>query len=251
MLFKERVAVVTGSGRGLGKAIAKRFVEEGVKVIINDIDQGPAEEALKEIEAIGGSGCAALQVGDISKKDEAYAIVNAAVEKFGKIDILVNNAGMWRDAMFHKMSEDLFDLVVKINLYGTFYCTQAAYLHMKEKKYGRIVNFTSQAGIAGNVGQANYCAAKSGVIGLTKSNAKEFARSAITVNVVAPTATGTRALEGLPTEHEKAFVRMLPLGRWGTVEEIAAGVAFLSSDEAGYITGQLLGIDGGFSIGKP
>ncbi|RJQ25005.1 MAG: 3-oxoacyl-ACP reductase FabG [Peptococcaceae bacterium] len=246
--LKDKVAVVTGSGRGIGKAIASRFLDEGTKVVLNDVDAEPLEQTLRELK---NKGDATAKVADVSKKDQAEALIETAVKQFGKIDILVNCAGLWRDSMVHKMTEDTWDFVIKVNLYGTFFCSQAAYKHMKEANRGRIINFTSQAGIGGNVGQANYSAAKAGIIGLTKSNAKEFGRFNITVNTISPFAGGTRAQEGLPEDFVKIFLKQLAIQRWGEPGEIAGAVLFLASDEAAFITGQTLSVDGGFSIGKP
>jgi len=243
--LENKVAVVTGSGRGIGRAIAIRFAQEGAKVIVNDIDKDVAEEVVKEIKNKGGQAGAA--VGSVAKREEAQKIIKAAVDNFGRIDILVNNAGIIRDAMLLRMTEEQWDEVIDCHLKGTFNCTQAAANYMKDQKSGKIVNITSWAGLYGNIGQANYCAAKAGIIGLTKSNAKELARYNINVNIIAPAAM-TRMVESIPEQIRNQMVQMVPLRRFAEPEEMAPAIVFLASEGANYITGQVLCVDGGMSM---
>lgn len=240
-----KVAVITGSGRGIGRALALRFAAEGAKVVVNDVDKDVAEEVAGEIKKAGGQ--AACAVESVSTKESANRIIQTAIDNFGRIDILVNNAGIIRDAMLHNMTEEQWDAVVDCHLKGTFFCTQAAVIHMRAQKSGKIVNVTSYAGLSGNIGQANYCAAKAGIIGLTKSNAKELARHNINVNALAPAAF-TRMVASIPDKIREEMVKAVPLGRFAQPEEMAPAVVFLASDEASYITGQILSVDGGMSI---
>ncbi len=245
MRLKDKVAVITGSGRGIGRAIAIAMAKEGAKVVVNDIDEEPAKEVVETIKKNGGE--AVYSINSVFPLSSAEAIIKTAIDNFGRIDILVNNAGVIRDAMVHKMTEEDFDLVINTHVKGTFCCTKAAYTYMREQKSGRIINVTSYAGLRGNIGQANYCAAKAAIIGLTKSNAKEFGRYNITVNAISPNAK-TRMVESIPPEVLKGFEKQIPLGRFGEPEEMAPMVIFLASDEAGYITGQIIAVDGGFSV---
>jgi len=257
MRLKDKVAVVTGSGRGLGRAIALAFAREGASIVVNDIDVEPAQEVTKEIEKLGGK--AVYIVSDLRVKAEAERTIQAAIDNFGKLDILVNNAGITRDLPMYKMSEQDWDDVLNICLKAAFFCTQAAANQMtqlakkekeagKEPKARKIINLTSGSGIRGNPGQANYSSAKAGLIGLTKSNAKELARYNILVNAIAPSAWTRMTLE-MSEEWKKAYVAKIPLGRVGDPEKDIAPVAvFLASADSDYITGQVIVASGGLDM---
>ncbi|MBU0520272.1 beta-ketoacyl-ACP reductase [bacterium] len=239
----DRVAWITGAASGIGAATAKRFAAEGAKLALTDINP----EALDAIAAeIGGD--VFTMTGDVSKKDDTVAAGRAIEEHFGKIDVLICNAGINRDTFAMKMSEDKWDLVLNINLKGTFLCCQAAFPAMMRNKFGRIVT-TASVGALGNPGQANYSASKAGVIGLTKTLAIEWARYNITANCVAPGATMTPMLAGVPDKVKDEMLKGIPLGRFGTPEDIAAAHLFFCSPDAGYVSGQVLFIDGGMTTG--
>ncbi len=242
--LNDQVAVVTGSSRGLGRAIAVKLASLGAKVVVNyRSHQEAAEETLRMIQEAGGEAIAVQ--ADVSKYDEAQRLVRSALERFGRLDILVNNAGTTRDALLIRMSEDDWDTVVDTNLKSVFSCCKAAQRQMMKQRYGRIVNITSVAGLAGNAGQTNYASAKAGMIGFTKSLAKEVGSRNITVNAVAPGFIPTDLSLLLPQELIDKGIEMTPLGRPGTADDIANAVAFLVSDEAKFITGQVLSVDGG------
>jgi NAD(P)-dependent dehydrogenase (short-subunit alcohol dehydrogenase family) len=245
MLLKEKVAVVTGAGRGIGRAIAIRLARAGACVVVNDIDEAAATEAVREIHQEGGQ--AATDTNPVGTFQSGEAIIQTALTRFGPVDILVNNAGILRDAMVHKMSEADWDLVIQVHLKGTFATTRAAYDVMRERRRGKIINVTSYSGLRGNIGQANYCAAKAGIIGLTKSNAKEFARYNIQVNAISPNAA-TRMVEAIPEAVRAKIIEAIPAGRFGKPEEITGLVCFLGSADSDYITGQVIPVDGGISI---
>ncbi len=248
MDFTDKVAVVTGSSRGIGRAIALRLAEGGARMVINyRSNEAAANDVVAQIEAAGGQAIAVQ--ADVSQPAEAEALMAAAKEAFGRIDILVNNAGTTRDTLIMRMSERDWDTVLDTNLKGTFNCIKAVSRQMMRQRYGRIVNITSIAGLVGNAGQANYASAKAGLIGLTKSVAKELGSRGITCNAVAPGLVPTDLTASLPKELVGLAVEHTPLGRTGTPEDMAAAAAFLASDEAGFITGQVLAVDGGLSMG--
>ncbi len=242
--LNDKVAVVTGSSRGLGRAIAVKLANLGAKVVVNyRSDQEAAEETLRMIGEAGGEAIA-IQA-DVSKYDEAQKLIRSALEHYGRLDILVNNAGTTRDTLLIRMSEEDWDIVVDTNLKSVFSCCKAAQRAMMKQRYGRIVNITSVAGLAGNAGQTNYASAKAGMIGFTKSLAKEVGSRNITVNAVAPGFVPTDLSLLLPQELIDKGIEMTPLGHAGTADDIANAVAFLVSDEAKFITGQVLSVDGG------
>lgn len=243
----DKVAVVTGASRGIGRAIAIELAARGASIIVNYNSNGvAAQEVVMAISNAGGQ--AAALPGDVAKVDDANALIKAAIEKWGKIDILVNNAGITRDMLIMMMSEESWDAVMDTNLKGTFNCSKAAVRHMMKARTGRIVNITSVSGQIGNAGQTNYSASKAGQIGFTKALAREVASRNITVNAVAAGYVDTEIWAGVPEEMREQFVKMIPLARKGTPEEIAYAVAFLTSDEAAYITGQVIAVDGGMAM---
>ena len=253
MNFTERVALVTGSSRGIGRAIALRLAAGGASIAVNYLsDEDAATEVVEQIKAmgqpVGTTGAIAVQ-GDVSQVAEAQALVDATREAFGRVDILVNNAGTTRDTLLMRMSEEDWDIVIDTNLKGTFNCIKAVSRQMMRQRYGRIVNITSVAALGGNAGQANYASAKAGIIGLTKTVAKELGSRGITCNAVAPGLVPTDLTASLPQDLVQLAVARTPLGRTGSVEDMAAAVAFLASDEASFISGAVLRVDGGIVIG--
>ena len=244
MLLDGKTALVTGASRGIGRAIALRLAAEGASVAINYAgNTAKAEETKAAIEAAGGK--AALFQADVSDSAQVEQMVAAVTEMFGTIDILVNNAGITRDGLLMRMKEEDFDVVLDTNLKGIFHVTKAVSKLMMKKRAGRIVNMASVVGIMGNAGQTNYAAAKAGVIGFTKSAAREFAARGITVNAVAPGFIATDMTAAMPEKAKEATLAAIPLRRMGEPEDVANAVAFLVSDQASYITGQVVKVDGG------
>ncbi|MGN4126235.1 3-oxoacyl-[acyl-carrier-protein] reductase [Lysinibacillus sphaericus] len=239
-----KVAVVTGASRGIGRAIALKLAEEGAKIVVNySGSQAKAEEVVTFIQANGGEAIAVQ--ASVSKSEEVTALMDAAVKTFGSLDILVNNAGITRDNLLMRMKEDEWDDVLDTNLKGVFLCTKAVTRQMMKQRTGRIINISSIVGVAGNAGQANYVAAKAGVIGLTKTTAKELASRNILVNAIAPGFIETEMTDQLPEELKQGMLTQIPLAKLGRPEDIAKAVVFLASDDANYMTGQTLHIDGG------
>lgn len=247
MNLNNKVALVTGASRGIGRAIAIEMAKRGAKVAINfNRSSNAAEEVQKAIESINGK--AAIFQADISSFEQAGRLVKDTIKHFGNLDILVNNAGITRDTLIMMMSEEDWDVVQATNIKGTFNCSKAAIRHMMRKRYGRIINITSVAGQMGNAGQTNYSASKAAQIGFTKALAREVAARNITVNGIAAGYIETEIWDTVPEDAKSAVINMIPLGRKGDTEEIAYAAAFLASDEASYITGQILAVDGGMAM---
>ncbi|TMD51542.1 MAG: 3-oxoacyl-[acyl-carrier-protein] reductase [Chloroflexi bacterium] len=245
MSLEGRTALITGGGRGIGRATAIRLAREGARIAINYKGNAEAAEEAKRLVEKGG-GKAALIQGDVSVDDQAENVVKAALAfGEGRLDILVNNAGITRDNLLVRMSAEDWDAVVDLNLRGAFLVTKAAMRPMMKQRSGRIVNVSSVAGVAGNAGQANYASAKAGLIGFTKTVAREMAVRNITCNAVAPGFVPTDLTKALLKQMEETILKQIPLGRFGTVEDVANAIAFLASDEASYITGQVIVVDGG------
>jgi NAD(P)-dependent dehydrogenase (short-subunit alcohol dehydrogenase family) len=242
MRLKEKVAIVTGAARGIGEAMVLRFVAEGAKVTLCDIDEHTLKEVASKVNDMNGK--CFMAVGDISQKAFVESVVADTVKNLGDLDILVNNAAITRDAILHKMTEEQWDQVIDVNLKGSFNCLQAAAIYMRQQGKGTIINVSSTSRF-GNPGQLNYATSKGGVVGMTRTAAKELCRKNVTCNCISPGTIWTDMLKAVPPEAQEALKSGIPLGRFGDPMEVANLALFLASDEASYITGQTINCDGG------
>lgn len=242
----QKVAVVTGASRGIGKAVALGLASQGTAVVAVGTTQAALDELVQEITAAGGKALAVA--ANVAVAADVDRIMDAAMESFGRVDILVNNAGITRDGLLMRMKEEDWDAVMDVNLKGAFLCTRAVFKIMSKQRSGRIINISSVVGEMGNPGQANYCASKAGLIGLTKSNAREMAKRNITVNAIAPGFITTDMTDALPEKAREELKTQIPLERLGEVSDIAHAVLFLASEQSGYITGHVLDVNGGMHM---
>ncbi len=240
---KGKVAVITGASRGIGKSIALALAAQGATIVAMDMDQAATDAVVAELQASGTKALAV--VGNVTVAADVERMIDAAVEAFGRVDILVNNAGITRDGLIMRMKDEDWDAVLSVNLKGAFVCTRTAFKVMSKQRYGRIINIASVVGQMGNAGQANYCASKAGLIGLTKSNAREMAKRNVTVNAVAPGFIATAMTDALPEKVREELAAQIPLERLGSAEDIAHAVVFLASEASAYITGHVLSVNGG------
>jgi 3-oxoacyl-[acyl-carrier protein] reductase len=245
--FSGRIAIVTGSGKGIGHRIALELAARGATVVTNDVTGCCADDTLDEIRQLGGDGLAIT--ADVSDAAQVETMVKTVIDTYGQIDILVNNAGTTRDNLIVRMDEDDWDLILRVNLKSAWLCSKAVTRPMMRKKYGRIVNISSASGIMGQAGQTNYSASKAGMLGMTRALAREVASRGITVNAVAPGFVQTALVEKMPQDILEELTKLIPVGRTGQVEDVAYAVAFLASEKASYITGQVLSVDGGLVMG--
>jgi len=242
-MLKDKVALVTGASRGIGKSISLALAAQGAKVVAVDISSTGMDDLLAEIKALGSEGIAVA--GNVTVAADTEQMVEAAVAAFGRVDILVNNAGITRDGLLLRMKDEDWDAVLTVNLKGAFLCTRAVAKVMTKQRAGRIINIASVVGQMGNAGQANYCASKAGLMGLTRSNARELAKRNITVNAVAPGFIVSDMTNALPDKVKEEMAAQIPLERFGTADDIANAVVFLAADASAYITGQVLAVNGG------
>jgi 3-oxoacyl-[acyl-carrier protein] reductase len=243
MELKGKVALVTGAAQGIGKAVTLMLARQGADVIVADVNLEKAEETAREVQALGQQAMAVKL--DVTRLQDVEATVETTLQKFGKIDILINNAGIARDKLILRMTEEDWDAVLGVNLKGTFNCTKAVIKQMSKQRSGKIVNIASVVGEMGNPGQANYAASKAGVIGFTKTIAREFAQRGINVNAIAPGYIQTPMTDSLPEKAKEELKRMIPMERLGQPEDVAQAVLFLVSEASGYITGNVLKVNGG------
>ena len=242
-MVQDKVALVTGASRGIGRSISLALAAQGAKIVAVDVDLQATEEFVAELKA-AGTEAVAVQ-GNVTVAADVDQMVKIAKETFDRIDILVNNAGITRDALLLRMKDADWDAVLDVNLKGAFLCTRAVAKLMTKQRYGRIINIASVVGQMGNAGQANYCASKAGLMGLTRSNARELAKRNITVNAVAPGFISTAMTDALSEEKRQELAAQIPLARLGSADDIANAVVFLAADNTGYITGQVIGVNGG------
>ena len=245
MNLSNRVAIITGSGRGIGRAIALKLARSGATVVVNDIDK-IAEDLAREIRALNQYSQAVI--ADVSSSSDVAKLVEAVIADYGRIDILVNNAGVNRDQLLVRMSDEDWDKVMNVDLKSVFLCTRAVLRPMLKQHWGRIISISSIVGLVGNPGQANYASAKAGIIGFSKSVAREVASRGITVNVIAPGFIETEMTQQLKEDKRQELMARIPLGRLGSPSDVASAICFLASEEAGYITGQVLAVDGGMTM---
>ncbi|NOY12938.1 MAG: 3-oxoacyl-[acyl-carrier-protein] reductase [Deltaproteobacteria bacterium] len=242
-MVQDKVAIVTGASRGIGRSISLALAGQGAKIVAVDIDPVATEAFVAELKAQGTEAIAVQ--GNVTVTEDVENMVKVAKETFARVDILVNNAGITRDALLFRMKDEDWDAVLTVNLKGAFLCSRAAAKVMAKQRYGRIINIASVVGQMGNAGQANYCASKAGLMGLTRSNARELAKRNVTVNAVAPGFIATDMTDALPEAKRQELAAQIPLARLGSADDIANAVLFLASEQSGYITGQVLGVNGG------
>lgn len=242
-MAKDKIAVITGASRGIGRSIALALAEAGAKIVAVDLDPVATDAIVAELKDKGTEAIAV--VGNVTVTEDTEKMIDAAIAAFGRVDILVNNAGITRDGLLMRMKDEDWDAVMTVNLKGAFLCSRAAAKVMTKQRYGRIINIASVVGQMGNAGQANYCASKAGLIGLTKSNARELAKRNVTVNAVAPGFIATAMTDALPEKVRDELTAQIPLARLGSADDIANAVVFLALEKSAYITGQVIAVNGG------